>query len=98
MKTIDFGSRFKKSFKKVRSYPKFKKDKYETVLDCLVNNKPIPQSYDDHGAARHSPKQLKDKRIVHISPNICLIYRDDGNTLYLYDIGSHQDTGLTENI
>ena len=96
MKTIEFGSRFKKSFKKVRSYQKFKLDKYNEVIDCLVNNKPLPAVYDDHKAAPHSPKELKDKRILHLSPNICMIYATDANSVYLYDIGSHQDTGLTE--
>ena len=42
--------------------------------------------------------ELKNMGILHIRPNICLIYKvlDDEKEIYLYDIGSHQDTGLTE--
>ena len=98
MREIVFDNSFKKSFKKVRSYRNFKKDKYETLLDILISGGSIPREYDDHGTAKHSPKWLQGKRILHLAPNICIIYCVDDNTIYLNDIGSHQDLELTEDI
>ena len=92
------STKFKKAYKKVMSYPKFKKKEFEEVLTKLQNKEPLDAKYDDHKAAKHSQGELKFMRILHLSPNICLIYKvlDDEKVIYLYDIGSHQDTGLTE--
>ena len=92
------STKFKKAYKKVMSYPKFKKKDFEEVLTKLQNREPLESRYDDHKAAKHSQGELKSMRILHLSPNICLIYKvlDDEKVIYLYDIGSHQDTGLTE--
>ena len=92
------STKFKKAYKKVMSYPKFKKKDFEEVLTKLQNQEPLDSRYDDHKAAKHSPGELKTMRILHLSPNICLIYKvlDDEKAIYLYDLGSHQDTGLTE--
>ena len=92
------STKFKKAYKKVMSYPKFKKKEFEEVLTKLQNREPLDSKYDDHKAAKHSQGELKSMRILHLSPNICLIYKvlDDEKAIYLYDIGSHQDTGLTE--
>ena len=92
------STKFKKAYKKVMSYPKFKKKEFEEVLTKLQNKAPLDAKYDDHKAAKHSQGELKFMRILHLSPNICLIYKvlDDEKIIYLYDIGSHQDTGLTE--
>ena len=97
MRSIESSGKFKKSMKKVRDYRNFKKNKYDEVIDCLVNNKPLARIYDDHPAAKHS-EEFKGMRILHLAPNLCMIYKIDGDTVYLYNIGSHQDTGLTESI
>lgn len=93
------STKFKKSYKKVVSYPKFKKGEFEEVLTKLQNREQLDPKYNDHKVAKHSQGEMKNMRILHLSPNICLIYKilDDENVIYLYDIGSHQDTGLTEN-
>ena len=98
MYDIQKSTKFKKAYKKVMSYPKFKKKEFEEVLTKLQNREPLDSKYDDHKAAKHSQGELKNMRILHLSPNICLIYKvlDDEKVIYLYDIGSHQDTGLTE--
>ena len=98
MRTLDISTRFKKHLKKVKTDKKFKQAKYDEVIDCLVNNKPIPQVYDDHKAVKHSDKELQGMRILHLAPNLCMIYKISGDSVYLYDIGSHQDTGLTEDL
>lgn len=94
------STKFKKAYKKVMSYPKFKKKEFEEVLTKLQNREILDSRYDDHKAAKHSQGELKNMRILHLSPNICLIYKvlDDEKAIYLYDIGSHQDTGLTEQL
>ena len=97
MRQITSGTKFKKSFKKIRSDRKFKKDRYDEVLDCLVNNKPLPRIYDDHKAAKASFPEIQGMRILHLAPDLCLIYRLSPDMLYLHDIGSHSHTGLTEN-
>lgn len=98
MKSIESSGKFKKSMKKVRDYRNFKKNKYDEVIDCLVHSKPLPAIYDDHKSVKHSDKELQGMRILHLAPNLCMIYKIDGNTVYLYNIGSHQDTGLTEDM
>ena len=97
MRSIESSGKFKKSMKKVRDYRNFKKNKYDEVIDCLVNNKSLARIYDDHPAAKHS-EEFKGMRILHLAPNLCMIYKIDGDTVYLYNIGSHQDTGLTEDL
>lgn len=98
MRTLDISTKFKKSMKKVRDYKAFKKSKYDEVIDCLVNGKPLPAIYDDHKTAKHSDKDMQGMRILHVAPNICMIYKLTDTDVYLYNIGSHQDVGLTESI
>lgn len=97
MYEISKSTRFKKAYKKVSSHQKFKKSEFEKVLEILQNRGTLDKKYDDHKAVKHS-EGIKGMRILHLSPNICLIYKvlDDEKLIYLYDIGSHQDTGLTE--
>lgn len=96
MRSIEFSTKFKKSFKKIRENQKFKKEKFDEVIDCLINNKPLAKIYDDHPAAKTSPKEIQGMRILHLAPDICLIYNLTPTSLYLYNIGSHSHTGLTE--
>ena len=98
MKTIKWGNNFKKHLKKVRSYKSFRDQKLNDVLTKLSNDEPLDRAYDDHAAKKTSPKYLQGKRILHLSPNICLIYSTTNDTIYLEDIGSHQDLGLTESL
>lgn len=97
MRTLDISGKFKKSMKKVRSDKKFKQDKFDEVIDALLTNKPLARSYDDHPAAKQSPKEIQGMRILHLAPDLCLIYGLSADSLYLYNIGSHSHTGLTEN-
>ena len=98
MYDISHSTRFKKSYKKVSKYQKFKKAEFEKVVTTLQERQPLDKKYDDHKTSKSSFPEIQGMRILHISPNICLIYKvmDDDKLIYLYDIGSHQDTGLTE--
>lgn len=98
MYDISYSTKFKKSYKKVSKHQKFKKAEFEKVITALQERTPLDQKYDDHKVAKQSFPEIQGMRILHLSPNICLIYKvlDDAKEIYLYDIGSHQDTGLTE--
>ena len=91
------STKFKKSLKKVRKYINFNMDELDAITVVLQNRGTLDKKYDDHKAVKHS-ENFKGMRILHVRPNICLIYKvlDDEKVIYLYDIGSHQDTGLTE--
>lgn len=93
------STKFKKAYKKVSRYPKFKEKEFEQVVEKLQSRETLDKKYDDHKVAKQSFPEIQGMRILHLSPNICLIYKvlDDEKVIYLYDIGSHQDTGLTEN-
>lgn len=92
------STKFKKAYKKVSRYPKFKEKEFEQVIEKLQSRATLDKKYDDHKVAKQSFPEIQGMRILHLSPNICLIYevRDEDKVIYLYDIGSHQDTGLTE--
>ena len=98
MYDISKSTKFKKAYKKVSSHQKFKKGEFEKVLEKLQNREILDKKYDDHKVAKTSFPEIQGMRILHLSPNICLIYKvlEESKTIYLYDIGSHQDTGLTE--
>lgn len=98
MKTIKWGNNFKKHLKKVRSYKSFREQKLNDVLLKLINGELLDRVYDDHPVSKVSPKHLQGKRILHLAPNICLIYSNTNDTIYLEDIGSHQDLELTESL
>ena len=97
-KDIKFSHNFKNHYKKISKQPAFKKSKYLDVLTKLSNNKPLDRVYDDHAAKKSSPKHLQGRRILHLAPNICLIYRVTDDAVYFEDIGSHQDLELTETL
>lgn len=93
MRQIKINNNFKKHLRKVSQNPKFKKTKYTylDVLDMLAKGETLPAELDDHPAARTSPQHLQGTNIIHLSPNICMVYKLDGDTVYAVDIGSHQD-------
>lgn len=96
MRKIEMSNTFKKNLKKVSKYPNFRKSKFDNAIIKLQNNEPLDRMYSDHAATNCSPKYLRGRRILHVAPNICLIYLIKDDTIYLENIGSHQDTGLTE--
>lgn len=95
-KTIEITPSFKKSYKKVSGYKSFKRDKFTYAIDALANGNALPQQYHDHAMSKTSPKRLQGMRDFHVSPNIVVVYKIDKSSIVLYDIGSHQDLGLTE--
>jgi addiction module RelE/StbE family toxin len=90
------GPKFKKQFKKVSQYKNFKKQKFVDAVTMLQSGEQLPKMYDDHPVAKHSPKALQGMRIMHVAPNICVIYELTDSEVILNLIGSHQDLNLTE--
>ena len=94
MRKIVQGSRFKKSYKKVKKYPGFDYDEFKNVINDLANDVPLDAKYCDH--------ELKGKkkqggylkvRECHICPDILLEYKKSGDKLelFLIDIGTHSN-------
>lgn len=88
MLTIKYETTFKKDYKRIvkRGYDI---RLFETVIDILANEKPLPPKYKDHDLAGN----FKGFRECHITPDWLLIYQVDGQELILYltRTGSHSD-------
>lgn len=61
--------------------------KLTEVLNCLIYEKPLPRKYKDHPLKGVWVRY----RDIHIEPDWVLIYRIEGNTLYLARTGRHVD-------
>ena len=88
MLTIKYETTFKKDYKRIvkRGYDI---RLFETVIDILANEKPLPPKYKDHDLTG----SFTGFRECHITPDWLLIYQVDGQELILYltRTGSHSD-------
>lgn len=84
---VQWSSRFKKSFKRVRQLPGFNEDKFDTVVRLLSRGETLTEQYRDHALSGF----MSDKRECHLAPDILLVYSftDSILTLTLINIGSH---------
>ena len=93
MRTISFGSRFKKDFKRESRglHAKTLVADLKAATDILRNDEPLPARFADHAL---SGKWLGD-RDCHVKPDLVLIYRKpDDRTLQLVRLGSHSELSL----
>ena len=99
-KLITVRSTFDRDMKKVSKYPEFKKNEelLKTYLDMLSRGEPLPRKADDHKLAKHSPGELAKCREFHLETDIVVIYRNDGETIELINIGKHSRTRLTNSL
>ena len=81
---IKYTTQFKKDFKKIK---KQNKDisKFQTVLEILTHQSPMPAKYKDHALIGN----WSNHRECHVEPDWLLIYRVTDSTLYLERMGSH---------
>ena len=86
MLTIYYTTRFKKDFKRIKKQRK-NLDKLQTVIEILVDEKPLDSRYKDHQLIGN----WVNHRECHIEPDWLLIYRISDNNLYLERTGSHTD-------
>ena len=88
MLKLEFTSQFKRDYKlavKRGCAP----EKLEEVVGILQAEKPLPAKYRDHDLI--NSRNYKDMRECHIEPDWLLVYRLQGNELYLYRTGTHAD-------
>ena len=81
--------RFDKEYAKLNESDKKLVD---TVVDLLLQDKPLPEKYCDHQLKGN----LKDFRDCHVKSDLVLIYSKDKNVLIItaYRINSHSELGL----
>ena len=80
------GSRFKRDVKRMQKRGK-DMAKLREVIQLLIGGDPLPKQYKDHPLSG----DWKHFRDCHIEPDWVLIYKIDGNDLYLVQSGTHAD-------
>ena len=93
MRTIKYGNRLKKDFRREERgrYASVVGAELRTLLDKLIVDDELPAKYRDHQLAG----EWKDHRDCHVRPDLILLYRKpDGATIELVRLGSHSELGL----
>lgn len=86
MREIVRAAQFKRDVKLAEKRGK-DMEKLRQVILLLVEEKPLPPSYKDHSLSGN----WKHHRDIHIEPDWLLLYKIDGNDLYLARTGTHAD-------
>jgi len=91
MRTIEWANAIKKDYKRIKATPRHAQDVdalLVSVLNLLVEDKPLPENYRDHILVG----DWKNHRECHIKPDLLLIYRTVGDdVLRLVRLGSHSE-------
>jgi mRNA interferase YafQ len=93
MRTINYTSRFKKDYKRVKAGRHGKViDKLLTdILDLLLVDADLPRKYVDHALTG----EWNDHRDCHLKPDLILIYsKPTPDELNLVRLGSHSELSL----
>ena len=80
------GSRFKRDVKRMERRGK-EMSKLRKVIQLLIEGNPLPPELKDHPLSG----DWKNFRDCHIEPDWVLIYKVDGEDLYLVQTGTHGD-------
>ena len=86
MLTLRYTSAFKKDYKRAQKRGQ-DTNKLRHVIDLLLNEKPLPEMYQDHPLRG----KFVGSRDCHIEPDWILIYTAGENELILHRTGSHAD-------
>ncbi len=86
MKAIFQTSQFKKDFKRIKKRGK-DLSKLKEVVSAIVNSEVLEERQRDHALSGN----WSGSRDCHIEPDWILIYRVDGDYLFLERTGSHSD-------
>ena len=86
MKNIFQTSQFKKDFKKVNSRGK-DLEKLQSLVNAILRGDSLESRYHDHPLSG----KWTGSHDCHVEPDWLLIYRIDGDSLYLERTGSHSD-------
>ena len=86
MRTPTGGAQFRRDVKLAQ---KRRKDmpKLREIIQLLTEGKPLPARYKDHPLGG----EWSHHRHCHIEPDWLLIYKADGDDLYLVRTGPHSD-------
>ena len=95
MKQIVFGNNFKRSMKNVRSYKGYKQNELDAALRTLAEGGKLPENMRDHDMVKQSREELRGTRVFHLRPDIAVVYKLSGDTLYVLVIGKHNTLRLT---
>lgn len=93
MRTIRFGHRFKRDYRREKSerHAKHLDAALSDVVDMLAIDAPLPRRLFDHPLSG----EWRDHRDCHVRPDLVLIYRKtDDKYLDLVRLGSHSELGL----
>lgn len=86
MLDVRYSTRFRKDFK-VCVKRQYEVGQLQAVIDILRIPEPLPDRNRDHNLSGN----YAGYRECHIEPDWLLIYRQDGNELFLYRTGTHAD-------
>ena len=86
MKAIFQTSQFKKDFKKIKKQGK-DLSKLKDVVRAIASNETLEDRHRDHALSGN----WSGSRDCHIEPDWILIYRVEGEFLFLERTGSHSD-------
>jgi mRNA interferase YafQ len=86
MLTPRYTSTFKKEYKRAQKRG-HDTDKLRRVVDLLLSEIPLPETYEDHPLRG----KFAGSRDCHIEPDWVLIYAIEGTELILLRTGSHAD-------
>jgi len=86
MKAIFQTSQFKKDFKRIKKRGK-DLNKLKEVVSAIANGEALQEHRRDHALCGN----WSGSRDCHIEPDWVLIYRVDGDFLFLERTGSHSD-------
>jgi len=86
MKNLERTNQFKKEFKLMLKRNKNQK-KLSTVVELLINEKPLPTKYKDHRLVGN----YGGSRELHIESDWLLIYRVTKSEVTLERTGTHSD-------
>ena len=86
MKAIFQTSQFKKDFKRIKKQGKDLR-KLKEVVSAIANSEELDERHRDHALSGN----WSGSRDCHIEPDWILIYRVDGEFLFLERTGSHSD-------
>ncbi len=86
MRTAIRGTQFKKDVKLAQRRGK-DMNKLRELISLLLEGGPLPPHYRDHSLQ----VRWRQYRDCHIEPDWLLIYRIDGDDLYLVRTGTHSD-------
>jgi mRNA interferase YafQ len=86
MKAIFQTNQFKKDFKRIKKRGK-DLNKLKEVISAIANSEALQERHRDHALSGN----WSGSRDCHIEPGWILIYRVDGEYLFLERTGSHSD-------